>query len=175
MRTVARTLALDIGEYFKPIVGQRPWRARLGVGSFLTLEFGRKVKEDHHIRGEWHLWIYQANWSLLHDDRKLADSDSRQETIEVAVRRLEFFELRKVRFDSQRSVTEFAFGQFRLIVSPADYLPDPDEQDEYWLLFMPNNEVLTVGPGGIDVRPSDVVDVDPEPPAKPKRSIDFNL
>lgn len=155
MRTVARTVAPDIREYFKPIVGQRPWRARLGVGSFLTFEFGRKVKEDHHLRGEWHLWIYEAKWSLLHGGRKLADSDSRQEAIEVAVRRLEFFELRKVKFDPQSSITEFTFGHFRLIVSPADYLPDPDERDEYWLLFMPNNEVLTVGPGGTDIGPSD--------------------
>jgi hypothetical protein len=173
MRTVARTVAPDIRESFKPIVGQRPWRARLGVGSFLTLEFGRKVKEDHHIRGEWHLWIYQAHWSLLHDGRKLADSNSRRDAIDVAVRRLEFSELKKIKFDPRSSVTEFSFGQFRLIVSPADYLPDADDQDEYWLLFMPHNEVLTVGPGGIETGPSDSVDVKPELPARPKRAIDL--
>jgi hypothetical protein len=155
MRTVPRTVKPDIREYFKPIVGQRPWRARSGVGSFLTFEFGRKVKEDHHVRGEWHLWVYEAKWSLFHGDRKLVDSDSSQEAVEVAVRRLEFFELTKVKFDRQNSATEFTFGDFSLIVSPADYLPDPDERDEYWLLFMPDSEVLTVGPGGIDIGPSD--------------------
>lgn len=150
-----RTDALDVPEYFEPIVRRRPWRARLGVGSFLTFDFGRRVKEDHHLRGEWHLWIYQATWRLTHDDRKLADSDSEWQVIEVAIRRLEDSELTKVKFDPQNSITEFRFGDFRLVVSPADYLDDPDDSDEYWLLFMPDGRVLTVGPGGVDLGASD--------------------
>ena len=152
-----RAVALDIQEHFKPIVGQRPWRARLGTGSFLTFDFGGRVKEDRHFRGEWHLWIYQAKWRLTHGDRELANSDSERQTIEIAIRRLENpgCELSKVKFEPRNSVTEFMFGQFRLIVSPADYLDDPDESDEYWLLFMPDNTVLTVGPGGINLGPSD--------------------
>jgi hypothetical protein len=150
-----RTVAVDIQEYFRPVVGQRPWRARLGVGSFLTFDFGRRIKEDHHFRGEWHLWIYLAKWSLIHGDRKLADSDSERQTIDVAIRRLEYSELRKVKFNTQNLVTEFIFGHFRLVVSPADYLEDPDDRDEYWLFFMPDNTVLTVGPGGVDLGASD--------------------
>ena len=152
-----RTVALDIQEYFKPIVGLRPWRARLGVGSFLTFDLGRRIKEDHHFRGEWRLWIYQAKWSLNHGDRKLADSDSARQTIEVAIRRLEYSgsEFKKAKLDPQNSVTEFVFGHFRLVVSPADYLADPGDSDEYWLLFMPDNTVLTVGPGGVDLGSSD--------------------
>jgi hypothetical protein len=150
-----RTVALDIQQYFKPIAGQRPWRARLGVGSFLTLDFGRKVKEDRHFRGEWHLWVYQANWSLLHGDRKLADSNSERHIIDVTIRRLEDSELTEVKFDPQAAVTDFVFDGFRLVVSPADYLDVPDERDEYWLFFMPDNLVLTVGPAGVDVGPSD--------------------
>ncbi len=153
-----RTVALDIREYFKPIVGQCPWRARVGVGSFLTFDFGRRIQEDHHFRGEWHLWIYQAKWSLVHGDRKIADSDSERQTIEVAVRRLECrgSELREVKFNPQNLVTEFMFGDFRLVVSPADYLDDPDGRDEYWLFFMPDDTVLAVGPGGINLGPSDL-------------------
>lgn len=149
-----KTVAIDIHQYFEPIEGQRPWRVRLGVGSFLTFDFGRRIKEDHHFRGEWHLWVYQATWSLLHGERKLADSDSKWQTIEVAIRRLEHQGLSGVKFNPRTSVTEFLFGGFSLVVSPADYLADPDERDEYWLLFMPQNVVLTVGPGGVNVGPS---------------------
>lgn len=154
-----KTIAIDVGQYFKPIKGQRPWRARLGHGSFLTFDFGKRIKWGAHWRGEWHLWIYQANWSLWHGERKLADSGSERRIIDLAVRRLEgngeVNKLASVNFDPVSSVTEFIFGQFRLVVSPADYLDDPDERDEYWLLFMPDGEVLTAGPAGLDVGPSD--------------------
>jgi hypothetical protein len=172
-----RTVALDIQQYFKPIAGQRPWRARLRMGSFLTLDFGRKVKEDRHFRGEWHLWVYQANWSLLHGDRKLADSSSGWQVMDVAIRRLEEVDFTGVEFDPQNSTTAFLFDDFRLIVTPADYLDSPDERDEYWLFYMPDNLVLTVGPNGVEVGRSDSLGANQElPVARPvKRAIDFNL
>src|SRR5271157_717456 len=172
-----RTVALDIQHYFKPIAGQRPWRARLGVGSFLTFDFGHKVKEDRHFRGEWHLWVYQANWSLLHGDRKLADSNSERHIIEVAIRRLEGVDFTGAEFDPQNSTTVFLFEDFRLFVTPADYLDSPDERDEYWLFFMPDNLVLTVGPGGVEVGRSDILGANQELlVVKPvKRAIDFDL
>lgn len=151
-----KTVDIDIQEYFKPVAGHSPWRARLGVGSFLTFDFGRRIKDNGHFRGEWRLWIYQANWRLLHRDLKLADSESERQTIEVAIRRLEYpgCELKEVKFQSTDSSTEFLFGNFRLLVSRADYLENPDERDQYWLFFTPQNEVLSVGPGGLDVRAS---------------------
>jgi len=145
----------DIHAYFEPIEGQRPWRARLGYGSFLTFDFGPRFRSNGHLRGEWHLWIYQSNWSLTHGERRLADSNSDRHLIALAVRRLEGERLTNVKFDPSTSVTQLLFGEFSLAVSPADYLADPDERDEYWLLFMPHNVVLRVGPGGVNVGPSD--------------------
>ncbi len=150
-----KTVAVDIREYFRPITGQRPWRAHLGVGSFLLFDFGARVKEDHHFRGEWHLWIFQANWILLHGDRTVADSDSVRQAIALAIQRLESCALTHVKFDPEKSVTEFIFGDFRLVVSPADYLENPDERDNYWLFFMPDDTVLSVGPNGVNLGPSD--------------------
>jgi hypothetical protein len=150
-----KTVAVDIRPYFKPIEGQRPWRVRLGYGSFLTFDFGQRFRSNGHLRGEWHLWIYQSNWLLMHHERQLADSDSDRHLIDLAVRRLEGARLTNVKFDPSTSVSEFQFDEFSLVVSPADYLADPDERDEYWLLFMPQDVVLTVGPGGVNVGPSD--------------------
>jgi hypothetical protein len=151
-----KAVEVDIQGYFQPIAEHRPWRARLGVGSFLTFFFGRRTKDNGHFRGEWRLWIYQARWRLMHGDHKLADSDSERQTIEVAIRRLENpgCELIKVKFEPKDLSTEFQFGKFRLLVSGADYLENPDEHDWYWLFYMPQNEVLSVGPGGLEVRPS---------------------
>ena len=145
----------NIREYFEPVLGTRPWKAKLGVGSFLTLDFGRRVKDHGHIHGEWHLWIYLSNWALLHRNRRLADSDSDRRVISVSVRRLEETSLTDLRFEHGQLKTTFVFGDFRLVVSPADYLDDADERDYYWLLFMPSKEVLRVGPNGIKVERSE--------------------
>jgi len=125
------------------------------VGSFLTFEFGRRIKDHGHVRGEWHLWIYQSNWVLLHGNRRLSDSDSDRRVISASIRRLEDTTLSDVHLEPKQSKTTFAFDDFHLVVSPADYLDDADKRDHYWLLFMPQNEVLTVGPGGIQVEPSE--------------------
>src|ERR1700720_1592686 len=152
----------DIRQYFGPLLHTRPWKARLGVGSFVTFEFGRRIRDHGHVHGEWHLWLYQSNWVLFHGDRRLADSDSDRHVISVSIRRLEEVTLSDVLFQPQDLKTTFVFDDFRLVVSPADYLEDADKRDHYWLLFMPNNEVLTVGPGGIQVERSETPRV-PQP------------
>jgi hypothetical protein len=150
-----KAAAIDIRQYFESLLQTRSWKARLGVGSFLTFEFGRRLKNHGHVHGEWHLWIYQSNWVLLHGDRQLADSESDRRVISVSVRRLEDVPLSDVQFDYKNFKTTFVFDDFRLVVSPADYLDDTDERDHYWLLFMPDNEVLTVGPGGVRLQRSE--------------------
>jgi hypothetical protein len=150
-----KATATDIRQYFGALLHARPWKAKLGVGSFLTFEFGRRVRDHGHVHGEWHLWIYQSNWVLLHGDRQLADSDSDRRVISVSIRRLEEAALTDVLFEPRQLKTTFVFDDFRLVVSPADYLEDADDRDQYWLLFMPNNEVLTVGPSGLKAERSE--------------------
>lgn len=148
------TVAVDIRQCFGPIIGKRPWRARIGVGSFLTLDFGPKISVDGHQRGSWHLWIYMSSWVLVHGDLKLVDSDSRRPAISAAVRRLEAETFDGIEVDTKTHTTVFTFGDFRLTVTPADYVDNPNDASESWLFFMPDNLVLSSGPGGVEVRPS---------------------
>jgi len=149
-----KALATDIESYFADVVGTRPWRARRGHGSFLTLDFGRRVRRNGHFYGEWHLWVYLSNWVLMHSARRIADSDSSHHLIDVAVRRLEEVALTSLEFDPAKLNTIFEFEGFRLEVSPADYLDDPEDRDSYWLFYMPKGEVLSVGPNGVRVSSS---------------------
>ena len=96
-----------------------------------------------------------ANWELNHGNRRLVDSNSAKRAISVAVRRLEDETFEGVEFQEQTSTAIFCFGDFRLVVTPADYLENPQPRDEYWMLFMPEKLVLTAGPGGVDLVPSD--------------------
>jgi hypothetical protein len=166
----------SVPRYFDPIKGQSPWRVRLGVGSFLTFEFGSRIRANGHEHGEWHLWIYLSNWTLLHSDRELVNSDSDRHPISLAVRRLEGADFTGMEFDQKTSRTVFSFGDFQLIVTPADYLDSPDKRDQYWLFFMPHDIVLSVGPGGANARGNHLARVEQEPSLKrPKRAIDLNL
>ena len=143
---------VQIREYFKPILGIRPLRVKPGVGSFLTFEFGPRSKVYGHLQARWRLWIYLSNWTLFHGDHQLINSDSdRQRITRVAHRIEEEALLSDVKFDSRRQKTTFFFGDFRLVVSPADYLDDADDRDDYWILFMPDNKALALGPSGIQV------------------------
>jgi|SRR5579884_2478495 hypothetical protein len=148
---------LRVAEYFQPIVGMQPWKAKLGVGSFLTFEFGPKVKKHGLIHGQWHLWIYMADWRLVHGTRYLADSDADRRVIAVAIRRLEEKPLTSVDFDSNTRETTFVFDDFQLQVSPSREMEEVDERDCYWMFFMPENEVLSVGPAGIRTEQADAV------------------
>ena len=145
-----QTVEVDIQRCFEPVLRQSPWRARVGVGSFLTFDFGRRIRRDGRQYGQWRLWIYQANWVLMHGGNQLAESDRKRPVIDLAVRRLEGMPLTSVEVDHERNTT-FAFADFLLKVRPANYRDEPGKRDESWLFFMPDDKVLTVGPGGISL------------------------
>jgi len=144
--------AVEIRRYFEPVLRSRPLRVKSGVGSFLTLEFGPRTKAYGHLRAEWRLWIYLSNWTLFHGDHPVVDSDADRKRIMIVARRLEEeASLTDVDFDPRNKVTTFFFEEFRLVVSPADYVDNPDDRDNFWMFFMPGNEVLAVGPSGARV------------------------
>jgi hypothetical protein len=151
-----KATALDIRRFFQPVLHTPTWRVKVGVGSFLTFEFGPRVRDHGHIRGQWHLWIYLSNWKLFHGNRQLVDSDADRKLITVSARRLEEKTLTNIDFNARTQETTFLFDDFRLVVSPAEYLDSPDDRDSYWMFFMPGNEVVAVGPDGLRVNQGDV-------------------
>jgi hypothetical protein len=89
---------------------------------------------------------------MFHGDHKLVDSDADRKRIAIISHRLEEeTSLTDVDFDPRSRKTTFFFNDFRLVVSPADYVENVDKRDNYWIFFMPNNEVLAAGPSGIHV------------------------
>lgn len=148
-----KAAAVEIRQHFQPVLGTRPWRVKVGVGSFLTFEFGPRIRAHGHLHGQWHLWIYLSNWTLYRGDRQLVNSDADRKLITISTRRLEEQPLTDLDFNARTQKTTFFFDDFRLVVSPADYLENVDDRDDYWIFLMPDNEVLAVGPSGIHVEP----------------------
>ena len=155
---------MEIEKSFRRIYGKPCWGVSPGVGSFLTLEFGRpnleireptvaserasaKVRKHLarrtvHVHGEWHLWIYCCDWELRDDARRIGDGSTK-----LRIRRAaEFLDGQSLtRFSisprNANCVFEFDLGA-TLITRPYD------KRSEQWLLFEPSHRVLTLRADG---------------------------
>jgi hypothetical protein len=133
---------------FEPILRKRPWRASLGFGSFLTFEFGQRVRHEEFWHGTWHLWIYMSSWRLDGPHGLLATSDSSRELIGRVVARLAAYPLNAVEIKPGARCTTFEFGErFFLKVTPFSVAEETHRDPaDYWWFFMPRHMVLTVRP-----------------------------
>jgi hypothetical protein len=54
--------------------GLEAWGVRKGIGTHVTIEFGRRREGEPHPIGEYSLWISGAPWRLEKDGRMLSGS-----------------------------------------------------------------------------------------------------
>ncbi len=129
---------------FNSLLGQKAWNVSLGVGSFLTLEFGKPLPEKHGtVYGEWHLWVYCCAWRLEEAGKVLVASEDERSKIQSAIMRLEGLTLQFLEIQPPIWDTVFTFeNEFILKLFSVH-----SEEYEHWMLFAPDGNVLTLGPG----------------------------
>lgn len=138
-------MSLELQTIFAPIVGEAPWRVRLGHGSFLTFEFGPRVKKNNHFFGAWHLWIQNCDWQIRNGEMK-AHSELPHFRLDAIVRNFEGRPFKGVELDSQINSIVFVFSpQVRLICSP---YADAQNGEELWSFFRPDGSVISVTADG---------------------------
>jgi len=143
----------QIEELFQPLIRQKAWGARIGWGSFVTIEFGARHLDDHHYHGDWHLWLYQCDWELRSGERLLAHSESKKRIMQLAIDNLNGTELTDVSFDTRQVLTAFTFNrQLHLTCKP---YTDAASDEECWMLFMPDRQVASLQESGLKVEPAD--------------------
>jgi hypothetical protein len=146
---------------FAKLYGKPCWGVWKGIGSFLTLYFGKphlvirepisarpgasnKVRANlatrgAYVEGDWHLWIYCCSWEVLFNNKRLAHSESSDSLIMRAANFLNGQKL--VRFSilprGTRCVFEFDLGG---ILKTWPY----SRTDEQWLLYEPTGNVLVL-------------------------------
>lgn len=127
------------------LVGLTGWGAQQGHGSFLDLQFG-PPREGDPKRGAFHLWIQQCAWRIEHGAELGAGSEDSEDRIAAALARLDGRVVTAITLQRPSLSTTFEFGDSRLITF--ETATDPaDDHAEQWLLFRPDNLVLSVGPG----------------------------
>ena len=140
-----------VQEQFEKIVGLKPTRIKLGVGSFITFDFGRDILQEIETRngkktisfGEWHLWVYMCAWRIdlpkktflaSHDDRKVIEKKltalNNKTVLKVSLLN-NAFDL-SVQFEDEYELRLFSVDTI-----------DGDQ----WLFYTPNGKVFTAGPG----------------------------
>ena len=133
-----------IHEKVKPLLGQKPWRVKLGWGSFITFDFGEKItQEGGHVFGEWHLWVLHCAWRIETEDLVLAASQDNRDNLAIAV---------KVMGDASVLSIEILAPALETIIQFENgvclrLFPMHTEKYDSWQLFTPERKVLTIGPG----------------------------
>jgi hypothetical protein len=129
------------------LIGQRSWGVSLGIGSFLTVNFGsptKPIRESKTVLGEWYLWVRHSAWRILNNRYPVIGSEDSREILKTEVPMLNNLVLSEIVITPTSFDTDFVFeGRITLQLFPVIY------KDEYthWELYTPDNKVLTLGPG----------------------------
>lgn len=142
------------------MIGEICHQVIFSYGDELRLDFGELSAYTHpklvHLRkGSWQFGTRATPWVFKQGDRILTSSlpvnidaeidETEIDAVREVVQQLENKKLINFLMDSRKiSLTLLFEGDYKLIL-------EPDLQDDsglaYWELFMPTEQVLTVGPG----------------------------
>ena len=127
------------------LVGKRVWNVRLGIGNFVTMEFGQQLTPDRFGQsyGEWYLWLCGCEWRIDQIDQVLIAGEDSRERLKAAVQILEGRTLLAVSLYSPAIDATFEFeGHLSLRLFAVN-----TTELESWNLFTPEHKVLVIGPG----------------------------
>lgn len=129
-----------------PLLGTQAWGASLGYGSLITVEFGASIPDKDSSRpphGEWHLWVTYCAWRLETESEVMVGSEDTRADIQESIQQINGLPLNSVALTLPALETTFAFeGGVALRLFPVY-----TREAEHWQLWVPDGNVLTVGPG----------------------------
>jgi len=145
---------VDPVELVGRLIGQAPWGVRLGVGSFLTMEFGRPETNvgDRTTHGEFHLWFYMCSWRIEMGERIIAGSEDERPAIEAVLKNLVLSSVEKIELVGPSLDLAIQFGPATRVLT---FSTSSARNQEQWMLLTPDGNCLTVyGDGSYEFTPS---------------------
>jgi hypothetical protein len=136
----------NIYRIVQPMLGQIAWSVRLGVGSFVTMEFGNIISiTPKNKRGEWLLWIYYCGWYLEKPNGIFIGSGDSRDVLKKEVKVLEGQKLADIEISTVAFDTNFIFDNHNVLHTfPISFCDDC----ESWKLYTPERKVLLIDPRG---------------------------
>ena len=116
-------------------------RARLGYGSFLTIDLGEPIQGEKN-RWEWHVWIYCCYWKLYRNDLLITHCEDDGSRITSEIEAIE-----------GRCLTQLVVGvdgcsEFRFSGGSVLKTTPWEEESESWMIYTPEGVVLTLNHDG---------------------------
>ncbi len=136
----------EIQAKIQPLLGKKAWGVSIGVGSFLTLDFGAKLidkKVPERPYGEWHLWITHCAWRLEKGTEVIVASEDPRSELKKKVLSLENLALQSVKLTAPALETTFFFEGETIL----RLFPIYTQEYDHWKLYTPDENVLVIGPG----------------------------
>lgn len=123
-----------IDQPFDVLEGLEAWGAKIGVGTFLTIEFGPVDRVDGIDHGRYHLWISYAAWRLSWTTGWVGSGDSKA-AMQLGVSGLNGSKLVAAKCTEFGDlILEFSAGRTLRTLSNMEYDDSPP-----WDLFAPGH------------------------------------
>lgn len=135
---------------FEEIISLKAKNVQLGHGSFITIGFGKDISIEVIVRREkkiinrpeWNLWVYMCSWEIKMNNEITACSNDERDIIKEALKHIENKKLIKVEMLNNTYDMQLEFEDELSL----HLFSNLEEDFEQWMLFTPDNKVLTAGP-----------------------------
>ncbi len=139
----------------QPLIGEICCQVSFSYGDELELDFGKMTpcshpKLTHLYQGSWQLGTRATPWILKQENQILisafnVESEEERDRAKEVIKQLEGKKLNQLWVDPNTISLTLDFENNYQLILEADLANDSELP--YWELFMPTEQVLTVGPG----------------------------
>jgi len=152
-------------EIFSRLYGIPSWNVKRGYATFVTFDFGQPYLEINEkiierevnglrskrrmtsVYGEWHLWLYDSEWSISQGSTEICNSKSEDSLVDRGCTFLNGQAIAKISIEKEHNKTTIDFDlEGRVVI-----LPDQDDREDppdLWMLFCPNGMVFSLRSDG---------------------------
>jgi hypothetical protein len=129
------------------LVGRSTWGVELGIGSFVTMNWGESLPSDQDgfVYGEWYMWLYCCGWRIEQTHSIIVGSYDSPAVIEESIQNLEGKKVISVELSPNLGDLVLTFEN-ELVLKVFN---ESSQAASAWMLFTPEKHVIKAGPGSL--------------------------
>jgi hypothetical protein len=147
---VALISTTEVDRIVQCVVGKKAWGTRFTREGFLFIEFGEAAQAaggiNEVVHGQWSFWIYCAKWHLTKCERRCVDAATEPYLGQREVEEVNGLTLEAIAYSESTATLIMQFNCNIILYAAA--ARDAGEDDDQWMLFLPDDCVLTAEGNG---------------------------